>query len=60
MNCEHLIYNIESREAACARPEYSPLSQAFSRPARKLTINASKALTFQQKIALRVKQELEA
>jgi hypothetical protein len=60
MNCEHMSHGIESLAAACTKPEYSPLSQAFSRPARQLTLNTSQALSFQQKMALRVKQGLEA
>jgi hypothetical protein len=60
MNCEHMSYGIESLAAACTKPEYSPLSQAFSRPARQLALNTSQALSFQQKMALRVKQGLEA
>lgn len=60
MNCELAALPQEALHHATPIAEYSKLMSVFSTPARGMSLNGPKATGFQKKLALRVKQELQA
>lgn len=60
MNCEMNALPQDPLHHTASLAEYSKLASAFSTPVRHLSLNGPKSIGFQKKLALRVKQELEA